>query len=658
MKKRSPYLAVDRFARLNLVWQLLGVFVIIVLLMGTVALIGGITDPYDWFLIGANPGDPGTIGGRITAVILYALFSIGFTGLFVMYILNWMDRRKDRWECGSTRYNIASDFALVIGGHSMTPRLCAKLLADSANRYVVVTTEGDVDMLRRRIYSELPDRMHSRLIVYHASQTSDFDLRELYADKANAVYIFGDDGKPSPDADNVDTYRRLIALSAEDSAPSGIPCHVMLSGISSGRVFYASDVESRGSSPFDFRPFFYCDEWARRILAGDGKMYAGVASGEVLSPESGGRIHIVILGITDMSLAVMRQAAQLLHLPGYVAHRSHPVTKITVIDRDMRRWLPRLKSYRPELFGSLKWERLNDTTEYAPAVKGFTDMEWMMVEADPDHDLSHKVITDLVTVDDTDAVTLVVSSPDGDYASVATAFNLPHGIYAAGCVRQVLVEQNGSPSLIAEVAKGIRWKDHDGGDRFTPSRFAKVRPFGMLAQCDHVSDFDSAGPKIMAYIYQNADTDPGLEQLLQMAENGDFSALDKAWQAISTDGGKSAMSQRMSNIYSAASIPFKAGWLDAGMRDNLTPDEVELLAEVEHNRWNMEQLMAGYRPMTSSEAEALSNGTLSRAELKSRFVHPDIVPYGQLSESSKNYDRAMVRCIPNFLKICRLYDKR
>ncbi|MDE6305198.1 MAG: hypothetical protein K2L90_01265 [Muribaculaceae bacterium] len=652
LKSRSPYLAVDRFARMGLVWQLLGVIVAIVVLMAAVAFVGGIFDPYDWFLIGANPGDPGTTGGRVASILLYALFSIGFTGLFITYIINWMDRRRDRWECGAARYNITDDFALIIGGHSMTPRLCASLLSDVSNRYVVVTTGGDADRLRRRIYSELPDALHDRLIVYHASQTSDLDLQDLNAYMANTVYILGDDGSTS-DADNMETYRRLIALSRPVVDIREVSCHVLLGSISACRVLYASDVESRDNSPFDFLPLFVCDEWARRVIIGDSVKYPGMVAGSI-DPESVKRVHVILLGITDMSLSVMCQAAQLLHFPNSVGGRTDTLTRITVVDGHMTERLPWIRNCYSQLFESLEWHAGDNRILQAFPMDGITDIEWTFIDADPDSGMASERIVEQIGSDD--IVTIVISNPDGDSASVSTAFNLRPDIYVCANVIQVLVHQSGSSALIDEVAKGIIWTGDDGATHTTSSRFAKFKPFGMDAECDYVSDFNAVEPKVIAYAYQNLDTDPGLDRLLIKAMQGDFSELDNAWQSLSTHGGKSVMSQRMSNIYSAGSIPFKAGWLDPE-QDFLTERQIELLAGIEHLRWNMEQLLSGYRPMSSDEAKDLATGKVSRADLKSRFIHPDIVPYSRLGEGSRNYDRAIVKCIPNFIKICKLYNE-
>jgi len=626
--------------------------------MAGVALAGGISDPYEWFLTGANPSDPGSVGGRITAVLLYVLFSIGFTGLFIMYIINWMDRRKDRWESGVSRYNIRDNFALVIGGHDMTPRICARLLSDPSNRYVIVTTDGNAAELRHKIYSELQPGMRSRLIVYRASQTSDIELKMLNAHRANAVYVFGENDNVSHDADNVDTYRRLLSIDSGGAKLASVPCHVMLYGVSAGRVFHVSDVESRDRSPFDFRPFFYYDEWARRVVAGDGSAYPGVATPAVLAPEAEGRVHIIVLGLTDMSLAVVRQAAQLVHLPNHVSRQDHPVTRITIVDSNILYWLECRRNSHRQLFGAMDWQQKDSITWYAQAVPGLTDVEWVMIEADPDTLVAQQAVSKYIAEGRDDAVTVVVSHPAGDNESVSTAFNLSPDIYAADTVHQVLVAQIGSPSMIEAVAKGVRWTDKDGNSQYSPSGFAKYLPFGMRSQCDYVSYFEAVGAKTMAYAYSHIQSDSEMKRLLESARRGDFSALDETWQSLSTCGGKSVMSQRMSNVYSVASIPFKAGWMLHTDSVELTQPMVEVLAEVEHYRWNMEQLLGGYRPMTEAEAADLRAGRVSRADLKSRYIHPDLVPYACLSEESRNYDRAIVRSIPNVLQICRLYNEQ
>lgn len=111
---------------------------------------------------------------------------------------------------------------------------------------------------------------------------------------------------------------------------------------------------------------------------------------------------------------------------------------------------------------------------------------------------------------------------------------------------------------------------------------------------------------------------------------------------------KLSVSLQWSNLYSAYSIGPKLRSI--GITDGyvkLDNDQITLLAEVEHNRWNMEKLLLGFRKPTAEEEE-LIYGSKEMGDIfkKKRFVHPDIRPYDELKESSKAYDRCITAGIP------------
>ena len=70
-----------------------------------------------------------------------------------------------------------------------------------------------------------------------------------------------------------------------------------------------------------------------------------------------------------------------------------------------------------------------------------------------------------------------------------------------------------------------------------------------------------------------------------------------------------------------------------------TEEEVEELARIEHDRWSAEKYLAGwsYDPKRVDPAKR----------------HKDLVPWPQLSESAKEYDRAQVRAIPSLVRLRR-----
>jgi hypothetical protein len=68
-----------------------------------------------------------------------------------------------------------------------------------------------------------------------------------------------------------------------------------------------------------------------------------------------------------------------------------------------------------------------------------------------------------------------------------------------------------------------------------------------------------------------------------------------------------------------------------------SPEEVELLARMEHMRWMKHRREDGWRFFSGPKDEA-------------RKTHPDLVPYEALTEVKQDYDRDTVRGIPAFLR--------
>jgi hypothetical protein len=79
--------------------------------------------------------------------------------------------------------------------------------------------------------------------------------------------------------------------------------------------------------------------------------------------------------------------------------------------------------------------------------------------------------------------------------------------------------------------------------------------------------------------------------------------------------------------------------------------DVELLAEVEHNRWNVEELILGFEPTTEAEHQEVLGDISKKNILKKKFKHEDLRNYNELGVdktglSIKRYDRGLTRSIP------------
>ena len=78
----------------------------------------------------------------------------------------------------------------------------------------------------------------------------------------------------------------------------------------------------------------------------------------------------------------------------------------------------------------------------------------------------------------------------------------------------------------------------------------------------------------------------------------------------------------------------------------LSDEELEITARTEHNRWNIERLLMGYRPATPEEAERATADPAYKKRLKdTEFVHINIAPYDAIPESTREIDRIMTRLL-------------
>ncbi len=74
---------------------------------------------------------------------------------------------------------------------------------------------------------------------------------------------------------------------------------------------------------------------------------------------------------------------------------------------------------------------------------------------------------------------------------------------------------------------------------------------------------------------------------------------------------------------------------------------------MEHLRWNVEQLMMGFRPQLSSDSRFNS-----AEELRSNMIHYDIMDFDRLPEETRDKDNGFSRNIPMMLKALRYFDPK
>ena len=156
----------------------------------------------------------------------------------------------------------------------------------------------------------------------------------------------------------------------------------------------------------------------------------------------------------------------------------------------------------------------------------------------------------------------------------------------------------------------------------------------MLDECYDIDDDCMKRVRRINFIYHKITPEQPFPQTLDDIE------ARALWEELSTV-------HRWSNVYNAHSIPSKRRSFGKSEPENLDEDTalIEMMAEVEHNRWNMEKLIMGYRPTTPGEDEEIQRLGKERKRKIEResFAHTYIKPYEALSESVKDYDRLIMK---------------
>jgi hypothetical protein len=197
----------------------------------------------------------------------------------------------------------------------------------------------------------------------------------------------------------------------------------------------------------------------------------------------------------------------------------------------------------------------------------------------------------------------------------------------------VLVQQELSDYTLSMLSKG---------NQNNYRKYENVKPFGMLDNCYDLKKTIDRLSMMIHYVYEKTKED----FLVDSIPND--KVLEAAWKGIGT-------SLKWSNRYCANSVYIKQRSLKINPDEELTAEQINLLARIEHNRWNIEKLLMGYRATTPKEEEDIASGKQTKKYYKERFIHNDIRTYQTLTEDDENilvsrYDVNIAKSLPLMLR--------
>lgn len=643
-------------------------------------------DKENWWRLYYYFSDPGVQAELMTnnnlpkyvGLIMSTLGAIFLSGLLISTITNMFERKSDRWRLGFSYYKL-EDHIVIIGSDQMVHGLVNQL-CEEQNNNIVVMTSADVEQMRNSLHASLKNKKDKkRIIVNYGQRDSENYLSKINIAHAKEVYILGD----TSEFDDIESFHdslnvqcvTLIANQCKRCGRKGLPCHVLFDYKTTYHVFQYADLGPEITEHIDFHPFNFYDFWARKVfVVGASKnediTYKPLDYIPITDRESNKYVHLIVLGMSKMGQAMALQAAHIAHFPNYRKRK----TKITFIDRNGKVEMGEFKQKCGELFkvsrstyidadawaeaeerridgeAPIEKERYITTTglvdEYKHLVeegdtdKDFIDIEWQFIKGDDHNPIVQELLKQYAK--DDDAMITVAICLNLTHISLRSAMYLPKEYYEKDI--PILVQQR-KTSTIASTLNG---KGFDKEKR-KKLLYKNITPFGMVYDCYDLHIVSSVETckrisSVYDYYFKNGTTPTYIKP----------EEADEVWKS-------KIITKRWSNIFAAASIPTKLRCIGSKWSinnncflENLTNDQIELLAEIEHNRWNVEELLLGYRPVKKEEDNDIFANRSKKQEYKEKFIHYDIRPYNGLKEDEKGnlasvYDMVIVKSLPLIL---------
>ena len=553
---------------------------------------------YDGGLEGTLPNN------RWFVYLVNLLGSIVMGGILIAAITNFLQNHTTKAEEGLLRYRMKNHSVFIGLDDSIIPLLNSCV---EQNRDAVILSEETASVVRMKLGKSLSQNRRNRIVVYHGERTDVKEITALNVAEAEEVFILPNPLSSDSDSQNLDVVK-TIAYICNEKERKGLKCTVVFKEDTVVTCFERSDVDESVKKNLVFNPVIYSDSIARALLSGH--VYGnGFLDREPITADSSKYIDLFIFGLGEMGCGLFRQAVRQLHFPNFEGVKS----RITLIGFEQD--IISLKAKYCEFFDvaeSASNKSLLDISLHSISETDFPGIESALNNA----------------ISNTDSlVTIVVCSEDPSQALKQTV-SLPKAVFELGV--PVWVYKPDSRSLTDLIRKN--------------SFYSNVVVFG---ENDGLfSDEDSLlTAQRINWVYSVFSETKKIPTGLPSEEEW-IHRWVPAWESLS-------IAKKWSNLHHADSIPIKLRsiGINSSTKMDLTEDQIQLLAKVEHNRWVAETLLAGYRPPTDQERRDAIIDRRLKDMLKDKLVHLDLCAYGDLLEDMdgvdvKDFDKVIETCIP------------
>lgn len=529
------------------------------------------------------------------------------------------------------------------------------------------------------------------------------------------------------DAQNMKCVHNIASYLTDKCVERRIVCRVAFEYQTTYSVFQFSDIPDKIRQHLFFIPFNNYENWAQRVLvtgeytetvkrilpvqqntmdngiqACSSKKedeerrieYLPLEGRNGIQTDSEQYVHLVIIGMSKMGVAMAIQAAQVAHYPNFKVKDGHEAaepkrTRITFIDSNADNEMNFFKGRYQNLFAlsrsryidatsgacplsDIEWEdpMLDDTNPYSYLGPNFVDIEWEFVKGSVEQPSVRNYLEQISSKGthlqkEHSILTIAVCLPLV-HEAVAASLYLPAAVY--DYAQQILVYQREA----SDIVYNLYYFEKENEDK----RYVKLRPFGMKYADFTTEKINYYRAQLCNYVYDLMfDGSIGKEtinhKIADIKDASDSEAMKPArekWNDLS-------IFNRWSNRYLANSFETKVRSVGGSVADFLVQyDEIcrrfevqaEMLAECEHNRWNVQQLLMGFRAYNQEEKEHYDHTAdkknfkkwMKRGREKAHLNICSFASLDQVDKEAKEYDRIFNKAVPEILKLTETAKKK
>ena len=592
--------------------------------------------------------DPGNLSGVLPVNhswivgVVYALIAIIgaviFGGLLISLLSNSVQRRVEKIESGNVYYNLQGHI-LVIGYDNIVPSLVRQILGQWPNRDVLLLTKKSPTEVRESL-NTFVDVRSKHLIIYSGQRSSEMDLRNLQPETAREIFIIGNRESEDHDALNIDCLSKLVEI-IRNSQPKQRPTiNVLLENPATQTILQSTNLAANWQEIVNVVPFSFYENWAREVLGG--KTFPRL----LVKSDSDEQMNVVIFGMSKMGITLAVEAAHALHFPRK-KDGSVRKTIITFVSLDADKEMTLFRTRYRQIF-EIQSSRYIDfigtegnLTESKPIVKDlaatyftgkdadFLDIEFEFVRANAFSDEIHQFLCERI---EKQHCRLALFACTGrDTTDMNIALYMPELILRES---DIFVRQHHSGLLLNWLRE--RSEKEEG-------LYARIYPFGMETMLfDFLHKSQTMGMLINYYYWHRKDQPDTFKEdhILNAAENEDAS---KIWY------NQTSIANQWSSSYCCMSFSQKMAQLGINNIDTSTitdiksaiTDNIETLGYLEHNRWNMEKLLMGFRKPNTDEQKEIDESRKTYSDndkqskqyyYKQRHVHSYLCSFDDLAD--------------------------